>query len=77
MMLKRKRNPQDVKIDKLQQINGKLTSKMKELNSVLEKTLEKANTKKMAKMNKDKHVIKSDPEHQILVKEKQLKNTLV
>ena len=39
----------DKKIDKYKGINAKLTNKMKELNTVLEKTLEKANAKKQAK----------------------------
>lgn len=36
---------------------------MKELNQVLEKTLDKANTRKMAKLNKEQHVIKQDAGH--------------
>ena len=38
-----KRDETEIKIDKLKVINGKLMAKMKELNIVLEKTLEKAN----------------------------------
>lgn len=65
----------DLKIDKLKGINTKLMSKMKELNGVLERTLEKANQKKLAKMGKEVHVIKTDANHQLRVKEGELKNT--
>ena len=65
----------DQKIDKLRGINGKLMNKMKELNTVLEKTLEKANNKKIAKMNKEVHAAKVDPRHQLLVKQGELKNS--
>lgn len=41
-----KKDETDHKIDKLQNINNKLMSKMKELNVVLENTLDKANIKK-------------------------------
>ena len=50
-------------------------AKMKELNSVLERTLEKANQKKLAKMGKDVNVVKSDANHQLKIKEGELKNT--
>jgi hypothetical protein len=40
-----------MRIDKLKNINVKLRTKLKELNSLLEKTLEKANTRKLYKMN--------------------------
>ena len=51
-------------------------SKMKELNNVLEKTLEKANQKKLAKMNKEVNVVqKTDINHQLKLKEGELKNT--
>ena len=43
-----------VRIEKLKGINVKLRSKLKELNIILEKTLEKANTRKLMKMNQDK-----------------------
>lgn len=36
---------------------------MKELNVVLEKTLEKANNRKMAKAGKEIHVLKTDTKH--------------
>lgn len=65
----------DLKIDKLKGINTKLMSKMKELNGVLERTLEKANQKKAAKMGKEVNVIKTDANHQLRVKEGELKNT--
>lgn len=69
-----KRNDGDAKVEKLQNMNSKLTKKMKQLNQVLEITLDKANTKKQAKLNKEQHVIKSDANHQIKVKDGQLKN---
>ena len=40
-----------IRIEKLKGINVKLRTKLKELNSLLEKTLEKANTRKLYKMN--------------------------
>ena len=65
-----------MKIDKLKGINAKLMGKMKELNNVLEKTLEKANQKKLAKMNKEANVVqKTDINHQLKLKEGELKNT--
>ena len=48
---------------------------MKELTTVLEKTVEKANQKQMLKQNKEVNVIKSDQNHQVKVKENELKNT--
>ena len=48
---------------------------MKELTTVLEKTLEKANQKKLAKQNKEVNVKPTDANHQIKVKENELKNT--
>jgi len=50
-------------------------SKMKELNVVLENTLDKANNKKIAKMNKETNAVKTDVGHQIKVKEVEVKNT--
>ena len=50
---------------------------MKELTTVLEKTLEKANQKKLAKQNKEVNVKPTDANHQIKVKENELKNTQV
>lgn len=67
-MKKPPKDENDHKIDKLRGINTKLTNKMKELNSVLEKTLEKANTKKLANMNKNVHVKPTDANHQMKVK---------
>ena len=65
-----------MKIDKLKGINAKLMGKMKELNNVLEKTLEKANQKKLAKLNKEANVVqKTDINHQLKLKEGELKNT--
>lgn len=40
-----------LRIDKLKGINMKLRTKLKELNSLLEKTLEKANSRKIYKIN--------------------------
>ena len=42
-----------MQIDKLKQINGKLRNKIKELNKVVEKAIEKANLKKLALSKKD------------------------
>lgn len=50
-------------------------NKMKELNTVLEKTLEKANNRKMAKASKEADVKKTDLRHQLLVKQGELKNS--
>ena len=65
----------DHKFDKYKGINSKLTNKMKELNNVLEKTLEKANAKKQAKDMKNMLVKPTDTNHQLKVKEQELKNT--
>ena len=49
----RKKGPQDEvdkRINELKTMNTKLMGKMKELNIVLERSLEKANQKKLAKM---------------------------
>ena len=59
------------RIEKLKNINVQLRQKLKQLNSLLEKTLEKANTRKIYKQNGDKQ---KDVGHQIKVKEKELKN---
>lgn len=40
-----------MRIDKLKSINVKLRNKLKELNALLEKTLEKANARKLYKNN--------------------------
>lgn len=58
-----KKDETDHKIERLQHINHKLMNKMKELNLVLENTLDRANTRKMAKMNKEANVIKQDVSH--------------
>lgn len=50
-------------------------NKMKDLNSVLENTLENAYNKKLAKMNKEKDVVKTDLKHKLQVKEGELSNT--
>ena len=62
-----------VRIEKLKSINVKLRNKLKELNQLLEKTLEKANTRKIYK-NKDAK--QQDVGHQVEVKKKELKNSL-
>ena len=49
VLKKSEKDENDIKIEKLASINSKLMNKMKELTTVLEKTLEKANTKKLAK----------------------------
>ena len=63
MLKKTGKDESDLKIEKLKGINTKLMSKMKELNGVLERTLEKANQKKLAKMGKEVNVIKTDANH--------------
>lgn len=72
---KPQKDENDHKIDKYRAINTKLTNKMKELNTVLEKTLEKANAKKQARDMKNVHVKPTDTNHQLKVKEQELKNT--
>ena len=66
-----------VKIDKLKNINFKLRNKLKELNVLLEKTLEKANTRKLYKMNAGGNDKQADVGHQIKVKERELKNAQI
>jgi len=61
-----------LRIEKLKMINVKLRNKLKELNQLLEKTLEKANTRKIYK-NKDQK--QQDVGHMIEVKKKELKNS--
>ena len=56
-------------------MNAKLMGKMKDLNVVLERTLEKANQRKLAKINKEGNNRGKDKAHQIRVKENELKNT--
>lgn len=51
-----------VRIDKLKGINVKLRTKLKELNALLEKTLEKANMRKIYK-NKDQQSKQQDVTH--------------
>lgn len=59
-------------------MNTKLMTKMKELNIVLEKTLERANQKKLARINKEGGNSKSkDKAHQIKVKQNELQNTQI
>ena len=52
-------------------------SKIKELNSLLEQTLEKANNKKLEKINKEATLKKTDAAHHLRLKEYELKNTKV
>lgn len=63
VLKKNTKDENDIKIEKLKGINTKLMTKMKELNNVLERTLEKANQKKLAKMNRDVNVVKTDVNH--------------
>ena len=65
----------DSKIEKMYQINQKLMTKMKEMNLLLENTLESANNKKLAKMNKESNIVKTDLKHKLQVKEGELSNT--
>jgi hypothetical protein len=50
-------------------------TKMKEMNLLLENTLESANNKKLAKMNKESNIVKTDLKHKLQVKEGELSNT--
>jgi hypothetical protein len=43
------KDEREVKIDKLKQVNLKLRQRLKELNAQLEKTIEKANSRKVQK----------------------------
>ena len=63
MLKKTGKDESDLKIEKLKGINTKLMSKMKELNGVLERTLEKANQIKSAVTGKEVNVIKTDANH--------------
>ena len=63
-----KKDETDQKIERLQNINHKLMNKMKELNLVLENTLDRANTRKMAKISKETGAGKPDVNHQIKIK---------
>lgn len=65
---KPKQDEVDIRINQLKNMNGKLMGKMKELNIVLERALEKANQKKLAKLNKDGNSRIRDKSHQIQVK---------
>ena len=47
-------NTDSLRIEKLKGINVKLRQKLKELNGLLEKTLEKANMRKIYKQNNQK-----------------------
>ena len=51
-----------VQIDKLKNVNVKLRNKIKELNAVVEKAIEKANTKRII-TNKHKHENVQDINH--------------
>ena len=53
----------DVKINQLKNMNSKLVSKMKELNIVLERTLEKANARNISKLNRDSTSQAKDKAH--------------
>jgi hypothetical protein len=71
------KDDKDVKIDKLKQVNLKLRQRLKELNVQLEKTIEKANSRKVQKSlqaSSQAQTLETVTEHQIRVKEKELKN---
>jgi len=48
---KKPKDEKDMQVEKLKNINLKLRSKLKDLNVLLEKTLEKANSRKIYKLN--------------------------
>lgn len=49
----RPRDEKDVQIDKLKGINQKLRNKIKELNTIVEKAIEKANQKKLSMVKRE------------------------
>jgi len=57
----------------LKQINGKLRSKIKELNVVVERAIDKANQKKLTLAKREAHGV--DTEHLIKVREKEIENS--
>lgn len=75
------KDERDVKIDKLKQVNLKLRQRLKDLNVQLEKTIDKANSRKVQKslqaqsqMQAQKATQETVTDHQIKVKEKELRN---
>lgn len=71
------RDDVDNRITGLKTLNSKLMSRMKELNIVLERTLERANQRKQAKINKEGNQRTKDKAHAIRVKENEFRNTQV
>jgi hypothetical protein len=67
MEKKRAKDEKDLQIDRLRGINEKLRQKLKDLNGVLERTLEKANNRKIYKINANKGK-EQDVQHQIHVR---------
>lgn len=63
-----------MQIDKLKQINTKLRNKIKELNKVVEKAIEKANLKKLA-LSKKENQGKQDIEYLLKVRDKEIANS--
>ena len=67
----------DQHIDKLQQINRKLRNKIKDLNYLVEKALEKQQKQvgKNANVNAASNMFAMDPEHLVRIRRKEIENT--
>ena len=63
-----------LQIDKLKQINQKLRNKIKELNLIVEKAIEKANAKKLASQKEAKKE-NVDIEYLIKIRDKEIANS--
>ena len=66
--------PFSLQIDKLKQINQKLRNKIKELNIIVEKAIEKANAKKLASQKEAKKE-NVDIEYLIKIRDKEIANS--
>eukprot|EP00349_Pseudokeronopsis_sp_Brazil_P005172 CAMPEP_0202968238 /NCGR_PEP_ID=MMETSP1396-20130829/13474_1 /ASSEMBLY_ACC=CAM_ASM_000872 /TAXON_ID= /ORGANISM="Pseudokeronopsis sp., Strain Brazil" /LENGTH=75 /DNA_ID=CAMNT_0049694335 /DNA_START=44 /DNA_END=271 /DNA_ORIENTATION=+ len=70
---KQDRDEKDVQIDKLKHVNAKLRGRIKELNLVVEKAIEKANSKRIISQ-KHKYETDMDVDHLLQVREKEIQN---
>ena len=61
-------------IEKLKNINQKLRNKIKELNVIVEKAIDKANSKKLSMHKKDNQQ-SIDVEHILKIREKEISNS--
>ena len=66
--------PISLQIEKLKQINHKLRNKIKELNLIVEKAIEKANIKKLA-MSKKETQSTVDVDHLLKIRDKEIMNS--